>query len=83
MALSIKRAETHKLAAELAKETGESITEAVTQAIRERLDRVRRKRKGLADRLLRIAEDCAARLNEPGRSADHGDLLYDDKGLPQ
>jgi hypothetical protein len=31
----------------------------------------------LADRLLAIGRDCAARLKEPFRSADHGDLLYD------
>jgi antitoxin VapB len=37
----------------------------------------------LADELRSIGQDCAARLKEPWRSADHGDLLYDDKGLPQ
>jgi antitoxin VapB len=37
---------------------------------------------GLADRLLAIGADTAPRLREPLRSADHGDLLYDDQGLP-
>jgi antitoxin VapB len=37
---------------------------------------------GLADRLLAIGRDTAPRLREPLRSADHGDLLYDDQGLP-
>ena len=37
---------------------------------------------GLADRLLKIGQDCAAHLREPARSAAHGDLLYDEKGLP-
>jgi antitoxin VapB len=56
----------------------------VTNAVRERLDRVRCQRgSGLADRLLRIGKDCAARLKEPFRSKDHGDLLYDEKGLPK
>ena len=60
------------------------MTEAVTEALRERLDRVRRERaSGLADRLLAIGKNCAARLKEPYRSADHGDLLYDADGLPK
>ena len=37
----------------------------------------------LSDRLLAIGRDCAARLNEPFRSADHGDLLYGEDGLPK
>ena len=35
---------------------------------------------GLAERLLAIGQDCAPRLQEPFRSADHGDLLYDENG---
>ena len=47
----------------LAKLTGETMTAAVTEAVRERLDRIRRERDGrLADRLLTIGKDCAARL---------------------
>jgi antitoxin VapB len=72
------------MALELAKLTGESLTTAVTQAVRERLDRVRRQeRQGLAERLLAIGKDCAARLPEPFRSGEHGDLLYDERGLPR
>jgi antitoxin VapB len=37
----------------------------------------------LSDRLLKIGEDCAAHLKEPFRSVDHGDLLYDERGLPK
>lgn len=33
--------------------------------------------------LLAIGRDCATRLKEPYRSADHGDLLYDELGLPR
>ena len=84
MGLNIKNKETHRLAAELAKLTGESLTAAVTQAVRERLDRIRREEgSSLADRLLAIGKDCAARLKEPFRSANHGDLLYDERGLPR
>jgi antitoxin VapB len=71
--------ETYRLVEELAKLTGETLTGAVTQAVRERLNWLRRDR--LADRLLLIGKDCAARLKEPFRSADHGDLLYDEHGL--
>jgi antitoxin VapB len=68
----------------MAKLTGESLTAAVTQAVRERLDRIRREKgSSLADRLLAIGKDCAARLQEPFRSADHADLLYDEHGLPR
>ncbi|MBZ5570778.1 MAG: type II toxin-antitoxin system VapB family antitoxin [Acidobacteriia bacterium] len=84
MSLNIKNQEAHKLARQLARLTRENMTEAVTRAIRERLDRVRRARgAGLADRLTRIGKDCAVHLKEPFRSADHGDLLYDEKGLPR
>ena len=84
MSLNIKNKEAHKLASQLARLTGENMTKAVTEAIRERLDRLRSQRgSGLADRLVRIGNDCARHLKEPFRSADHADLLYDDKGLPK
>ncbi|MGA7229512.1 MAG: type II toxin-antitoxin system VapB family antitoxin [Xanthobacteraceae bacterium] len=84
MGLNIKNDETYRLVEELAKLTGETLTGAVTQAVRERLDRLHRERgDALADRLLRIGKDCAAHLKEPFRSADHGDLLYDERGLPR
>jgi antitoxin VapB len=84
MALNIKNEETCKLVEELASRTGENMTEAVTEAVRERLVRLRcRRGAGLADRLLRIGKDCAMHLKEPFRSIDHGDLLYDERGLPR
>jgi antitoxin VapB len=84
VALNIKNEETQKLARELSRLTGESMTAAVTEAVRERLDRVRSERgAGLADRLVNIGKECAAHLNEPFRSVDHGELLYDEKGLPR
>ncbi|MGH2534189.1 MAG: type II toxin-antitoxin system VapB family antitoxin [Thermomicrobiales bacterium] len=84
MGLNIKNAETQRLARELATLTGESMTAAVTEAVRERLDRVRREQDdGLVDRLLAIGRDCAAHMTEPYRSVDHGDLLYDERGLPR
>lgn len=84
MSLNIKNEETHRLGRELAALTGESVTTAVTVALRERLQRVRSERGGgLADRLLAIGKDCAAHLREPYRSVDHGELLYDERGVPR
>lgn len=84
MALNIKNKETYGLIEKLAKTTGENMTEAVTKAVRERLERLQRRRdKGLAERLLRIGKDCAAHLDHNSRTIEHGDLLYDEKGLPR
>ena len=56
----------------------------VITAVRGRLDRVGREQGiSLADRLVAIGQDCAKRLKEPFRSADHGDLLSDERGLPR
>jgi antitoxin VapB len=81
MSLNIKNEETHRMAQELAAMTGESLTAAVTEAVRERLERI--KRKGMKERIMKIAKECAPRWKEPFRSVDHGDLLYDEKGLPK
>jgi antitoxin VapB len=52
--------------------------------VRERLDRVRRERgAGLAERLRAIGRDAGPRFKEPWRSIDHGELLYDERGLPR
>lgn len=84
MSLNIKNEEAHRLASELARATGESMTVAVTEAIRERLERVRGKsNEGLAERLLEIGKDCAAHLKEPFKSMDIDELLYDEKGMPK
>jgi antitoxin VapB len=84
MGLNIKNREAHLLAQKLSKLTGESVTTAVTIALRERLARIRQQQGfSLADRLLGIGKDCAARLKEPFRSGDHGDILYDERGLPR
>lgn len=81
MSLNIKNEETYRLAQELAALTGESMTAAVTGAVRERLDRVRSK--GMAERIMKIARRSAPLWREPFKSTDHGDLLYDEKGLPK
>jgi len=84
MSLNIKNPRTHQLAQELADLTGETLTGAVTEAVRERLERLRHGNAALlVDRLLAIGRDCATRLPEPYRSADHADLLYAEDGLPR
>ena len=84
MSLNIKNEETYRLVRELAELTGESMTEAVTVAVRERLDRARRTNgTSLIDKLREIADDAAPRFKEPYRSIPHGDLLYDEHGLPK
>ena len=55
MALSIKTNEADRLARELAKLTGESLTEAVTTALRERYERERARRA--------TGDELAIRLN--------------------
>ncbi|HEY6769136.1 MAG TPA: type II toxin-antitoxin system VapB family antitoxin [Candidatus Sulfotelmatobacter sp.] len=84
MSLNIKDEKIHRLARQLAKLTGESMTAAVGTAVKERLDRVRADRgSGLAERLLKIGRETAPLWKEPYRSMDHGDLLYDENGLPK
>jgi len=84
MALNIKNEETCALIEELAQVTGESMTQAVTEAVRERLERTKTNPKaGVAKKLMTIARDTAPRIKEPFKSTPHGDLLYDEKGLPK
>ncbi len=81
MSLNIKNDEAQALAVRVAQMTGESLTQAVTTALRERLARIEQP-DALAEDVLALGRDCAARLEEPWRTADHGALLYDEKGLP-
>ena len=73
-----------QLAGELANLTGETVDEAVTVALRERLERVKHER-SVEERLqaLRAISQRTAKMLRDGPSAvDHGDLLYDERGLP-
>ena len=84
MALNIRNPETERLAADLAKLTGKTKTQAVTEALRERLERLRRRRAGrrLADELDEIARHCAELPVLDHRDADEV-LGYDEHGLPR
>ena len=84
MSLNIKDEKTHRMARELARLTGESLTAAVNEAVRERLERVRgSSRKSMAERLMEIGKDCASHLKEPYKSMDVDEFLYDENGLPK
>jgi len=83
MALNIRNRTTEELAAALARLTGETKTQAVTTALRDRLERIRRRRtgRGLADELDEIALHCASLPILDERVAE--DILgYDERGLP-
>jgi antitoxin VapB len=81
MSLNIKNAETYRLIRELADLTGESMTGAVTEAVRERLVRVRSDFQPAE--ILELAREIRDRLPPGYLDVDHGELLYDEKGLPR
>ena len=80
MTLTVDDAEADRLAAELAALTGEPVAKAVTAALRERLEREKRKR-DRAERLMEIGRRYAALSDRDPRSADEI-LGYDEWGLP-
>lgn len=82
MALSIKDEEADRLARELAKHTGETLTEVVVTALRERLHRLRPPvRSSLVEDIERIGKRNQARKPMDTRSAEQI-LGYDEHGLP-
>jgi len=83
MALNIRNREAERLADELARLTGETKTRAVTVALRDRLERVRRKRSGRrrARELEEIAAHCASLPVRDARTPEEI-LGYDQRGLP-
>ncbi len=83
MALNIRNTETEKLAADLAALTGESKTLAVTKALKDRLEREKRRRahRRLSDELDEIARHCAS-LQVLDNRSDEELLGYDEHGLP-
>ena len=84
MALNIKDAETDRLARELAKLTGETMTTAVRTAVEERLAKVGAHRSGrsLPDEIEEIAFRLSA-LPVRDRRSPEEILGYGDAGLPR
>ena len=83
MALSIKDAETDRLARALAAATGESLTEAIRQALRERLERETRRSRGRIEAEIRRIQERLARLPVRDERSPEQILGYDDHGLPR
>jgi antitoxin VapB len=84
MALSLKDAQTDRLARAVSALTGESITVAVRTALEERLDRENLRRRaqapGLADRLEALGKACAALPDADTRTPDEI-VGYDETGM--
>jgi antitoxin VapB len=83
MPLSIKNTETEKLAREISKETGESLTDAITIALRDRLQRLRGRRH--AKNLVQEVDDILHRVDALPALDDRSEdeiLGYDSQGLP-
>jgi antitoxin VapB len=88
MALSIKGEEADKLARQVAALTGENITEAVTESLRERLDRLEKEKRvdKTVQEVLAISRAFRREMEKSGESfssTDHGDMFYDEFGLPK
>jgi antitoxin VapB len=70
------------LAEAIARETGESLTKVVIDSLRERWEKMEKKRqKPSVEELLAIARRAAEGVKHP--IPDHGELLYDEYGLPK
>jgi antitoxin VapB len=86
MSLNIKNPEAHTLAARLAQKTGETLTEAVVRSLRERLERLERTPEFDEERyqtLKALVKDSRQLWRDSLLSVDHGELLYDERGLPK
>lgn len=81
MGLNIKNENVQRLARQLARETGETMTAVIEQALEEKLGRLHRYQEREA-RYRRVNE-ILSRLPPvpPGVTSDHSDL-YDEDGLP-
>lgn len=83
MALSIRNAETEKLARQVSRLTGETLTEAIGKSLAERLERIRGNREDKS--LRRDIEKILARVDAlpelDTRTADEI-IGYDENGLP-
>jgi antitoxin VapB len=85
MSLNIKNPEAHRLATELAKLTGDTLTEAVTKALREKIARVKKREPDpkLLEDMTRIAREISSRMSPEDKALDIDELLYDEMGLPK
>jgi antitoxin VapB len=82
--LSIKNDETERLARQVARETGESLTEAIQKALQERWERLKARQRthllaGQVEDLLRRVDALPALDSRP----DDEILSYDEHGMPR
>jgi antitoxin VapB len=84
MALNIKHPDADRLARELARRTGETLTDAVLTAIRERLERERHRQPTArsAKDILREVRARLAKCPVHDLRTPEEILGYDDRGLP-
>lgn len=84
MALSIKNPETERLARELARTTGETLTEAVTKAVRDRLVRETGRTDDFEHWMegIREIQRRVAQLPVLEDGTDEELIGYDESGLP-
>lgn len=83
--MNIKNPEAERLARELAKRTGESLTAAITIALKERLERENKaeKKESRMEWLEKMTQRTAPLLKDCPPSDKIGDLLFDkETGLP-
>ena len=82
VSLNVKDPEAHRLALAIARETGQSLTKVVIDSLRESYEKLE-KRKGMASLadLMAIAKRASESVKRP--YVDHGELLYDEYGLPK
>ncbi len=85
MALQIEAPETIRLVEEVSRLSGENPEEVITAAVREQLKRLRAVEARIArrDELQALVDRLAARFEEPYRSTDPGEWLYEVDGLPR
>ncbi|MBI3959271.1 MAG: type II toxin-antitoxin system VapB family antitoxin [Chloroflexi bacterium] len=85
MSLNIKNQRVYDLASELARISGQSMTSVVLDALIEQRKRLLGKNdvEKRVGEFLAIAERCAKHIRQPFRSTEHGDMLYDESGMPQ
>lgn len=82
--MSIKNDETERLARQVARETGESLTEAIQKALQERWERLKARRRSqvLTSQVEELLRRVDALPNLDSRSEDEI-LGYDENGAPR
>lgn len=84
MPLSIKNPATERLAREVARQTGETLTEAIQRSLQERIERLSQRRRGriMTEKLQDILRRVDALPTLDTRSEDEI-LGYDAQGIPR